>query len=156
MDVRKYTDNVPFCSSWAFSRSNVGVMSWFLIQRCRTTLLVGLRLPLGGNALGVGTPLHTNCQCYNLNGNNSNTGRRSDPGDPFDWFVNLVMPGLNNWLLGSSPKLYKDHVPTSALQKSVLAVGSSVGAFLYPERDGKSVQSVRRTCWGVRGLPYYR
>ena len=138
MDVRKYTGNIPFCSSWAFSHTNVGVMNRPFVQRGRFRLLLGLRLPLGG-ALGVGALFHTNCERYNNNGYYSNTGRRRDPGNPFDWFVNLVMPELDDWLLGRSPKLYKDHIPTSALQKAVLAMGSSVGAFIYPERDGKFV-----------------
>ena len=114
-------------------------MNRLFIQRRRSTLLAGLRLPLGRNALGVGALLHTTYQNYNLNGQYSNTDRPRDPGNPLDWFLNLVVPGLDNWLLGRSPKLYADHVPVSALQKAVLAVGSSVGAFLDPERDGKSV-----------------
>ena len=114
-------------------------MSRFFTQRSRFALLVGLRLPLRRNALGVGSLLHTTCQGQNLNGYSSNTDRPRDLGNPLDWFVNLVMPGLDNWLLGRSPKLYENHVPVSALQKAVLAVGSSVGAFIYPEGDGKSV-----------------
>ena len=41
------------------------------------------------------------------------------------------------WLLETGPQLYDTHVPSSILQKAVLAVGSAVGGLANPERDGQ-------------------
>lgn len=41
------------------------------------------------------------------------------------------------WLLETVPKLYDTHIPSSIVQRIVLAAGSAVGALADPKRDGQ-------------------